>query len=90
LPKLKQKYYLWCYGGGIFHKNNDEDVDNESLASLYEDLNIQELEEGDPRINQVRNFSMTISLHSHIENSYKKCLQLFPLIEHSRKCQRRL
>lgn len=56
LPKLRQKYYLWfCCDGGIFHKSNDDnESDNKSLASLYEDLNIQELDEGDPRINQVR------------------------------------
>lgn len=64
MPKLKQKYFLWfCCDGGMFHKNND---DNESLASLYEDLNIQELEEGDPKINQVRNISTTTSFHKHI------------------------
>lgn len=62
LPKLRQKYYLWfCCDGGIFHKSNDDESVNKSLASLYEDLNIQELEEGDPRINQVR--TRKTSLH---------------------------
>lgn len=59
MPKLRQKYFLWfCCDGGIFHKSNandDNDIQNHNnLASLYEDLNIQELDEEDPRTNQVR------------------------------------
>jgi hypothetical protein len=65
LPKLKQKYFLWfCCDGGIFHKT-DEIVDNDSIASMYEDLNIQELSEDDPRINQVRRIFM-VKLKSEI------------------------
>lgn len=43
----------------MFH-NNEGDNDNKSVSALYEDLNIQELDEDDPRINQVReNITMT-------------------------------
>lgn len=54
LPKMKQKYYLWfCCNGGMFHKNNEGDEKKTNLGA-YDDLNILELDEGDPRINQVR------------------------------------
>jgi hypothetical protein len=65
LPKLRQKYtLLFCCDGGLFNKHHDVDVeDTSSLVSLYEDLNIQQLDENDPRINQVkRNFFTLISL----------------------------
>jgi hypothetical protein len=55
LPKLKQKYVLWfCCDGGIFNKNNDEnEIDSKTLTEVYDELNIQQLDDDDPRIKQV-------------------------------------
>lgn len=53
---MKQKYVLWfCCDGGLFNKNraDDEHEVKSSLSSLYEDLNLQELDHGDPKIKQV-------------------------------------
>lgn len=47
---------LWfCCDGGLFNKNraDDEHEVKSSLSSLYEDLNLQELDHGDPKIKQV-------------------------------------
>lgn len=57
LPKLKQKYWLWfCCDGGIFNKRADDTKNRESITSLHDDLNIQELPSDDRRINQVSAF----------------------------------
>lgn len=47
LPKLKQKYYLWCCGDDN-RKNDDDDS-----MTLYDDLNLQELDGDHPKIKQV-------------------------------------
>ncbi|XP_070496668.1 anoctamin-10 isoform X4 [Chironomus tepperi] len=54
LPKLKQKYVLWfCCDGGIFNKHNDDnEIDTKRLTEVYDDLNIQQLDDDDPRIKQ--------------------------------------
>lgn len=47
---------LWfCCDGGIFNKHNDDnDFDTKRLLTeVYDDLNIQQLDDDDPRIKQV-------------------------------------
>lgn len=74
LPKLRQKYTLWfCCDGGLFNKHQDGDAEDvSSLVSLYEDLNIQQLNEDDPRINQVRKTisSFNINFTSWLCNNF--------------------
>lgn len=82
LPKLKQKYVLWfCCDGGLFNKHRPED-ENEAkgLASLYDDLNLQEIDQDDPRIKQV------MEKFTQVEKF--KFFSLPQKPEHSRECQR--
>jgi hypothetical protein len=55
LPKLKQKYVLWfCCDGGYFNKHSEEEEREAKGANdIYEELNIRQLDEDDPRIKQV-------------------------------------
>ncbi|CRL00765.1 CLUMA_CG014020, isoform A [Clunio marinus] len=52
IPKLKQKYYLWCEYRKGEDANAKKKRDNESFESVFEDLNIQELGADDSRIYQ--------------------------------------
>lgn len=55
LPKLKQKYVLWfCCDGGYFNKHSDdEENDIKSMTSVYDEVNIRQLDDDDLRIKQV-------------------------------------
>jgi len=99
LPKLRQKYTLWFCCDGYYNKqqqqqgndssgggggDSNEKKDDDGSASLYDDLNIQELEAGDPRINQVSGRMLWIihgiSLHDFNHR----------FTEHPRECKGRV
>ncbi|KAG5674939.1 hypothetical protein PVAND_004883 [Polypedilum vanderplanki] len=53
VPKFKQKYILWFCCGDVYKQlENDDKNDTKSIQSNYDDLNILQLEENDPRIKQ--------------------------------------
>jgi len=51
---------LWfCCDGGIFNKHNDDnEIDIKRLTEVYDELNIQQLDDDDPRIKQVSKILM--------------------------------
>jgi hypothetical protein len=84
LPKLKQKYILWfCCDGGLFNKQRTVDDDDEakSFASMYEDLNLSELEHDDLRMKQVMK-KFFYCLKQSLENFF-----LFPSPKNNQKPQ---
>ena len=47
---------LWfCCDGGLFNKHSD-DEETESIVSLYEDLNLMDLDADDTRLLQVKHY----------------------------------
>lgn len=69
LPKFKQKYVLWFHtDGGLFNKKRG----NGELDDQYEDLNLQELDGDDPRINQVIEIFLSyyILIYLHLFNFF--------------------
>lgn len=52
MPIIKIKLMKWWYGDG-HQKSGSDKSDSDSLLSLYDDLNIKDLEADDPTIKQV-------------------------------------
>ncbi|CAO1368109.1 unnamed protein product [Diamesa tonsa] len=72
IPKLKQKYMLWfCCDGGLFNKHTD-DEETDSIVSLYEDLNIMDLDADDTRLLQSKKESVKDEY-----NTYDDYLELY-------------